>query len=140
MQVQKRLDVIMHPFDQIVAHVLPPVSDIHASLSFYEGILGLRKIQEMPLWFGTMHRMAFGDSFVKLIDPTTVPPSVPAGIDKALGLRYLTFQVSNLDDVCADCEKAGVAFEVPKMQLMPGVTIAMVRDPDGNIVEFVERT
>jgi hypothetical protein len=23
--------------------------------------------------------------------------------------------------------------------LMPGVTIAMVRDPDGNIVEFVQR-
>jgi catechol 2,3-dioxygenase-like lactoylglutathione lyase family enzyme len=115
------------------------VGDIEASLAFYGGLLGLRKVQEMSLWFGTMHRMAFGDSFVKLIDPSTVPPTGALGIDQAVGFRYLTFQVTNLDEVCADCEKAGVVFEIPKTELLPGVTIAMVRDPDGNIVEFVQR-
>ena len=61
------------------------------------------------------------------------------GLLGALGFRYITFQVSNIDEVCSDCEKAGVAFEIPKQELMPGVTIAMVKDPDGNIVEFVQR-
>jgi hypothetical protein len=32
-----------------------------------------------------------------------------------------------------------VPFEIEKQELMPGVTIAMVRDPDGNTVEFVQR-
>jgi catechol 2,3-dioxygenase-like lactoylglutathione lyase family enzyme len=115
------------------------VKDIKASLAFYQGVLGLQKVQEMPVWFGTMHRMAFGDSFVKLIDPTEVPPAGQLGLQAALGFRYLTFQVSNIDDICAECKAAGVPFDVEKNEFMPGVTIAMVRDPDGNVVEFVQR-
>ena len=41
--------------------------------------------------------------------------------------------------MCAECEKAGVSFEIEKNEFMPGVTIAMVKDPDGNVVEFVQR-
>ncbi|MGB1884396.1 MAG: VOC family protein [Gammaproteobacteria bacterium] len=33
----------------------------------------------------------------------------------------------------------GCEFEIEKTELMPGVTIAMVKDPDNNIVEFVQR-
>ena len=116
------------------------VGDIAKSLAFYGDLLGLEKVQEMPLWFGTMHRMAFGDSFIKLIDPKKVPESGTLGLEHQLGFRYLTFQVSNIDEVCAACEQAGVAFDVEKNELMPGVTIAMVRDPDGNVVEFVQRS
>ena len=115
------------------------VGDIKASLAFYEGVLGLKKVQEMPVWFGTMHRMAFGDSFVKLVDPKEVPPAGTLGLQSALGFRYLTFQITNIDEVCAACEKAGVVFDVKKNEFMPSVTIAMVRDPDGNVVEFVQR-
>jgi len=115
------------------------VADIDKSLAFYEGLLGLEKIGETPLWFGTMHRMGFGDSFVKLIDPKEVPPKGPQGLQNALGFRYLTFQVNNIDEMCRDCEQAGVPFEIEKQELMPGVTIAMVHDPDGNVVEFVQR-
>jgi hypothetical protein len=32
-----------------------------------------------------------------------------------------------------------VRFDLEKSEFMPGVTIAMVRDPDGNVVEFVQR-
>ena len=115
------------------------VKDIQASLAFYEGVLGLKKVQEMPVPFGTMHRLQFGDSFVKLIDPKKVPAAGPLGLDQALGFRYLTFQVSNIDEVCAACAKAGAKFDIEKTEFMPGVTIAMVRDPDGNVVEFVQR-
>lgn len=115
------------------------VGDIQASLAFYEGVLGLKKIQEMPLWFGTMHRMAFGDSFIKLVDPKKVPPAGTLGLEQALGFRYLTFPVTNIAEVCEACKKAGVKFDVEMNEFMPGVTIAMVRDPDGNVVEFVQR-
>jgi len=115
------------------------VHDIQKSLAFYQDLLGLKKIGELPIPFGHMHRLGFGDSFVKLIDPKKMPPAGELGLTKALGFRYLTFQISNIDDVCAACEKAGVPFELPKQELMPGVTVAMVRDPDGNVVEFVQR-
>jgi catechol 2,3-dioxygenase-like lactoylglutathione lyase family enzyme len=93
----------------------------------------------MPTSFGTMHRMAFGDSFVKLIDPASPPPPGVPGLHGALGLRYLTFPVTDIDAVCEACRRAGVRFDVEKTEFMPGVTIAMVRDPDGNVVEFVQR-
>jgi len=115
------------------------VKDIAASLAFYQDLLGLAKVQEVPLPFGTMHRLAFGDSFIKLVDPKQVPASGPLGLTSALGFRYLTFQVGNIDAVCAACAAAGVPFDMPKNEFMPGVTIAMVRDPDGNVVEFVQR-
>lgn len=115
------------------------VKDIGKSLAFYQDLLGLEKIGETPLWFGTMHRMGFGDSFVKIIDPNEPPPAGTQGLDKALGFRYLTFQITNIDEMCAECEKAGIPFDLTKRELMPGVTIAMVQDPDGNVVEFVQR-
>ena len=114
-------------------------ADIKRSLDFYEGLLGLKKIGEMPVPFGHMHRLAFGDSFVKLVDPKKIPPAGELGLTRALGFRYLTFQITNIEEVCAACEAAGIAFDIPRQELMPGVTIAMVRDPDGNVVEFVQR-
>ena len=115
------------------------VKDIEASLAFYVGVLGLNKIGELPLPFGRMHRLGFGESFVKLIDPKKVPSAGGIGLMNELGIRYITFQVANIDEVYADCEKAGAPVEIPKQELMPGVIIAMVRDPDGNVVEFVQR-
>jgi catechol 2,3-dioxygenase-like lactoylglutathione lyase family enzyme len=115
------------------------VKDNKQSLAFYQDLLGLKKIGELPVPFGHMYRLGFGDSFVKLVDPKRVPPGGELGLTKMLGFRYLTFQVSNIDEVCAACEQAGVQFEIPKQELMPGVTVAMVRDPDGNVVEFLQR-
>ena len=115
------------------------VSDIDASLTFYVDILGLEKVQEMPLPFGTMHRLAFGNSFVKLVDPHDIPVGKSPLLEGNLGFRYLTFQISNMDELCDELKAKNVEFSVEKKEYMPGVTIAMVKDPDGNTVEFVER-
>jgi catechol 2,3-dioxygenase-like lactoylglutathione lyase family enzyme len=48
--------------------------------------------------------------------------------------------IKNLSDVCKELRSKGIVFEVPEKELRPGVRIAMVRDPDGNVVEFVERS
>ncbi len=116
------------------------VGDIQASLQFYQTLLGLAKIEERQASTGTMHRLRFGSSDVKLIDPTTKSAAGPIGIDKQLGFRYLTFVVTNLDAVCQRLEAENVEFTRAKTAIAPGTTIAMVKDPDGNIVEFVERS
>ena len=115
------------------------VSDIASSLHFYCDIIGLEKVQEMPLWIGTMHRLAFGDSFVKRVDPKDHPPKTRKGLASSLGIRYLTLQVSNLDEICEICRRNQVPFELEKTELGHGVSIAMDHDPDGNTVEFVQR-
>lgn len=116
------------------------VSDINASLKFYQDNLGLKFIEKIPVWFGTMYRLRFGSSDFKLIDPKNKPLKGLVGLDAQFGFRYVTFVIRNISKVCEELKKMDIEFEVPEKELRPGVRIAMVRDPDGNIVEFVERT
>ena len=87
-----------------------------------------------------MYRLRFGTSDFKLIDPSARPPQGLIGLESQLGFRYVTFVIKNLSDICKELRSKGVVFEVPEKELRPGVRIAMVRDPDGNVVEFVERS
>jgi catechol 2,3-dioxygenase-like lactoylglutathione lyase family enzyme len=114
-------------------------SDIKASLRFYKDLLGLKFVEERPVSNGTMHRLRFGDSDFKLIDPSKCPPQGPVGVNGQLGYRAVAFCITNLTQVCDELRKKGVEFAVEPKEARPGVRIAMVKDPDGNIVEFVER-
>ncbi len=116
------------------------VSDIKSSLNFYQTILGLKLVDERPLWFGTMYRLRFGSSDFKLTDPKVRPPRGPIGLESQLGYRYVTFVIKNLSKLCVELQGKGIEFVVPEKELRPGTRIAMVKDPDGNIVEFVERS
>ncbi len=116
------------------------VSDIKASLNFYQTTLGLEFVGLTPVWFGTMHRLRFGTSDFKLIEPKAVPPKGAAGLEKQLGFRYVTFVVKNLSELCGELKGKGIEFTVTEREVRPGTRIAMVKDPDGNIVEFVERS
>jgi catechol 2,3-dioxygenase-like lactoylglutathione lyase family enzyme len=87
-----------------------------------------------------MHRLRFGKSDFKVIDPSTAPPPGPVGVNSQMGYRSIAFCISNLSHVCAELRRKGVEFEVEEKEARPGVRIAMVKDPDGNIVEFVERS
>jgi len=116
------------------------VSDIKASLNFYQNILGLKFVEEWPVSSGQMYRLRFGSSDFKLIDPLTRPPKGPIGLESQLGFRYVTFVVKNLSKLCAELQSKGIEFVVAEKEARPGVRIAMVKDPDGNIVEFVERS
>ncbi len=115
------------------------VGDIKASLNFYQNILGLEFVGITPVWFGTMHRLHFGNSDLKLIDPKTPPPKGAIGLEAQLGFRYVTFLVKNLAELCAELKGKGIEFTIEEREVRPGIRIAMVKDPDGNIVEFVER-
>lgn len=119
--------------------VLLFVSDIRKSLDFYQGTLGLEKTEEVETPFGNVHRLRYGTSLVKLMDPKQVPPAGPVGLEKQLGIRYLSFAIRNLGGVCKVLREKGVEFTMPETQVLPDTRIAMVKDPDGNIVEFFER-
>ncbi|MGB9617886.1 MAG: VOC family protein [Desulfomonilaceae bacterium] len=116
------------------------VSDVQASLRFYRDILGLQFVGTVPLWFGTMHRLRFGTSDFKLIDPKTVPPKGAVGLEAQRGFRYVTFVVKDLSQLCAELKRIGIEFAMEETEIRPGTRIAMVKDPDDNIVEFVERS
>jgi catechol 2,3-dioxygenase-like lactoylglutathione lyase family enzyme len=119
--------------------VLIVVRDIRKSLDFYHGTLGLEKEHEVQTPFGTVHRLRYGTSVIKLMDPKQVPPAGPIGLEKQLGIRCLSFVIRDLSGVCIVLKEKGVEFTMPETQVLPDTRIAMVKDPDGNIIEFNER-
>jgi catechol 2,3-dioxygenase-like lactoylglutathione lyase family enzyme len=112
------------------------------ALAFYCGLLGLEHVGDIPMPIGgggTMHRVQCGDSLLKLVCFNETPPSaVGGGIPGALGFRYLTLTISNLDEILAECADADVPVIIPATDLRPGVRIGIVSDPDGNWIEFLE--
>src|SRR5262245_18979319 len=80
--------------------VLIFVSDIGKSLDFYQGALGLDPRGEVETPFGSVHRLRFGTSLVKLMDPKQVPPAGPIDLEKQLGIRYLSFVIRDLAGAC----------------------------------------
>jgi catechol 2,3-dioxygenase-like lactoylglutathione lyase family enzyme len=116
------------------------ISDVEASLAFYRDTLGLEHVGDMPMPGGShMYRLRCGTSLIKLVKHAKEPKAVapPGGINGATGYRYWTISVSNIADVVAACEAGGYQVVIPVTELRPGITIAMVEDPDGNWVEFL---
>ena len=64
----------------------------------------------------------------------------PSGLTSAYGLRYITLLVENIEQTIARIEQSGQSILMPVTTLGHGAKIAMVEDPDGNIIEFVHET
>ncbi len=118
------------------------ITDSERSLAFYRDLLGFEHVADTPMPIaggGTMHRLNCGDTLIKLVKLNNTPETTATGgIAGAVGLRYFTMIVSNLAEMVEACEAAGVKIAVPVTEARPGVTIAIVEDPDGNWVEFVQ--
>jgi catechol 2,3-dioxygenase-like lactoylglutathione lyase family enzyme len=117
------------------------VTDGEKALAFYRDLLGFEPGGEMPMpGGGTMHRLMCGTSTIKLVVPGKSPKAVapPGGINGATGYRYWTISINNLDEVVKECGDAGYTLAVPVTEIRPGVRIAIVEDPDGNWVEFLD--
>ena len=111
-------------------------------LSFYKDLLGLHHEADIPFPSGgVMHRLWCGDSLIKIVIPEPSPEKFPEkqGITGALGYRYWTMIVDNLEEIMTDCQEYGSEIITPITTIRPGVTIGIVTDPEGNLVEFVEQ-
>ena len=116
-------------------------NDIDAMLTFYGETLGLPLEGTIPMpGGGKMNRFKVGDSVIKVIelDPTPKTQAAPGGIRGATGYRYWTITCSNLADCVTRAEAAGAKIVVAAKEVRPGITIAIIADPDGNWVELLQ--
>jgi catechol 2,3-dioxygenase-like lactoylglutathione lyase family enzyme len=118
------------------------VRDLDRLTTFYRDALGLEMEGELPLPGGRMYRLKCGTTILKLLKLEKTPAAKPApgGPMGGQGFRYFTISVPDIRGLMAQLEAKGVRATVPVTEFRPGVTIAMVTDPDGNTVEFLQNT
>lgn len=117
--------------------------DGDAALKFYRDTLGFEHPASTPMpgGGGTMHRLMCGTSMIKLVvlDPLPTVEAPPGGIRGATGYRYWTISVPSVQALADKCSAAGYKILVSPREIRPGVSIAIVEDPDGNSVEFLQQ-
>lgn len=114
--------------------------DVAAMISFYVDVLGLTYVEQLEIPWGTMHRLRFGESWLKLVEPHHRLPDGSGPIDGAGGIRYLTFEITDIDAVWERLVGSGATVYHDKGPFgTKGVVMGMVFDPDGNVVEVLHR-
>ena len=117
--------------------------DLAVSLAFYRDVLGFSYVGGRPVIEGrTLHFFEADGGILKLLEQPADAPPVTArapggGFARATGLRWITFDVDDLDAVVARCGDR--TFQMPVTELRAGLRVCIVEDPDGNAVELVER-
>jgi len=116
-------------------------NNIDAMMVFYRDTLGLEFEGTIPMpGGGQMNRFKVGESVIKVIetDPKPAAQAPPGGIRGATGYRYWTITVGNLQACVDKAKTAGSTVIVSAKEVRPGITIAIIADPDGNWVELLE--
>lgn len=122
-------------------------SDFDRSLDFYRTKLGLEVHADLaiprhlavpsglaPRPFRHV-RLRAGSTLIKLVDIERPPAPVPPGLNA--GVRWLTFQVTDLDATIRELGARGVTFLSGRLEGLAGA-FACAQAPDNVLIEFVE--
>jgi catechol 2,3-dioxygenase-like lactoylglutathione lyase family enzyme len=127
--------------------------DLASAMRFWQGTLGLEEVSRIATSAAAAIRSGIGTADytvvrlqlptgerVKIFAPST--PAAAAAVNTTplsrVGFAFLTLIVEDLDQVLGMLTAAGFAARQPASELRPGVHVALVDDPDGNVVELVQ--
>lgn len=115
-------------------YVVIYVSDMPRSVTFYRDVLGLPMKFSSPGWteFNT------GSTTVALHTTVAGDQSVQAGRPPA-GHAHLGFVVEDLQSTYEALKAQNVIFSTPPQKQPSGVTLAVLRDPDGLGISLQQR-
>jgi len=110
-------------------------------LDFYTRILGLEPAGEVHFpGLGVVNKLQCGHSQLKILvlEQPARSHSPGGGFSAATGYRYISLNIRNIDTVVQACEDYGCSMVAEITEIRPGVKAAMLEDPDGNAIEFMQ--
>lgn len=114
------------------------VADAEAARAFWVDVVG--GIDQGTMVISdvlTKRDVSVGDTIVKFWQHDQPPAPLTGKNDAAVGIRYVTANVENCAEAHAVLVEAGATSAMDPIDLMPGIRIAFVADPDGNWLELV---
>jgi catechol 2,3-dioxygenase-like lactoylglutathione lyase family enzyme len=120
------------------------VPDLDRALQWYCDALGLEPgfRFEIPRLRGAF-AVGLGGSAIELLEQAGATPGVsrsdPPSANAVHGLSHVCFEVDDLDATYTRLVECGaVGVWAPRDSPEPGVRMAFVTDPDGNLIELVQ--
>lgn len=118
-----------------ILHASFLVADLKRALEFYHGVLGLEIVSDRPDLGYSGAWLQLQAQQIHLLqlpnpDPTEDRPQ-HGGRD-----RHVAFEIRNLAALVAELETAGITYTLSRS----GRQALFCRDPDGNALEFIEKT
>lgn len=109
-------------------------------LNFYQNVLGFEKEIEIPFpGIGVVNKLRYGAGYIKILvlekSPLNINPTGDFSVSN--GIRYITINLSNLDEILNICKKNNINIINSGTVIRPGVTVALITDPDGNLIELM---
>lgn len=122
------------------SHVALPVSDLDASLRFYGDVLGLEVVLRVePGDPDAAGGLAEGLRIAGVLVPGGPMLELGEGMPGKLGSSYvLALGVDDVHEARRQIEAAGITPSMPPTEVVPGVTMMFVPDPDGRTIELVQ--
>lgn len=125
-------------------HIGMTTANADATIAFYCGLLGLRLALRKTGANGEMLFLDAGGGMLEISVPDILDVTRARDVQPGeAGMRHLTLAYSDVDAKLAQLEAAGVEIlERPRDAHHTEMVrrVAFVRDPDGIIVELIERT
>ncbi len=137
----------------ILEHVGITVKDLDKALRFYSEILGFPIISRKENWELRViyAQIQIGQSAIEIFSPIGSEPSsskltkngmegVGMRIRETAGLNHLSIRVENIKAVFEKLKSKGVRFVLEPKLMGSGSKIAFFMDPDGTLIELIQKT
>jgi catechol 2,3-dioxygenase-like lactoylglutathione lyase family enzyme len=120
-----------------VSHVGMYVGDVAASMTFYEEVLGFRRLYLHDFGGHELGAVALGDTMIEFIQTGQENPLADAQRNGEAHRTHLSMTVESLDFALAEIEHRGIPVLSGPIDAGPS-RIAFVVGPDNRLVELVE--
>ncbi len=127
-------------------HTMVRVRDLEKSVDFYTRLLGMKLLRQKDYADGrfTLAFVGFGDEADHAVIELTHNWDQATDYELGDGFGHLAVAVPDARATCADLEKEGVPIPRPPGPMKfggsgGGSVIAFVKDPDGYLIELIER-
>ncbi|SMQ61350.1 glyoxylase I family protein [Devosia lucknowensis] len=123
-------------------HVGITVGDMDRAIGFYCGLLGLRLAMRTSSAGGELAFLDAGGGMLEVAAPVPAAGRFRDVPMSEAGMRHLTFAFDDVDGMIETLEAEGIEIvERPRKAYNTEMVrrVAFVRDPDGILVELVER-
>jgi methylmalonyl-CoA/ethylmalonyl-CoA epimerase len=129
-----------------IEHIGIAVSDLEASISFYERVFGLKcyKIEDVPDQKVRTAFFSVGQTKIELLESTDPEGPIGKFIEKrGEGIHHIAFAVENIEEKLKNAEKEGVRLiDVTPREGAEGLRIAFLhpKSTGGILIEICENT